>query len=102
MTCNDKLCDFPSDQVFEFKVKGKPALTEKIDSISKAGIVSKTDSTALAATSPSIASPLEEKKDTALPAVTETKPVVNEDVRQLSNWATFLKGFGIGLLALLF
>lgn len=106
MTCNDKMCDPPTDQSFEVKWEGSPASqgtgsTNEIpgkDSLAKAALadtshVSDTASKAMAA-------PL--AGDTLATATSqEVVAPDDDDVRNMSDWKTFIAGFGYGLIALL-
>src|SRR5436190_16775168 len=109
MTCNDKMCDPPTDQPFEVKWEGMPASTEtgstneipKKDSVANAASSAMTDtvpgkdSTSKAAATPPVTDTL----------ATATTPAIispdDSDVRNMSNWKTFIAGFGYGLIALL-
>lgn len=98
MTCNDQMCDPPSDQEFEFVLAGIPAADTvaalpTIDTVSVAsetsGDLKSNDSTAVAITIPGTVESIASSADN------------DEDVRKMSYWQTFLAGFGYGLIALL-
>lgn len=104
MTCDDKSCEPPTDQSFEFKLSGIPATdtiaatgSTKTDSALPQPVVSDTlSATELATTN-------EASADTGLSAsVNAVAPDSDAgDVRFMSYWQTFLAGFGYGLIALL-
>ncbi|MFI5134854.1 MAG: cytochrome c biogenesis protein CcdA [Chitinophagales bacterium] len=99
MTCNDKMCDPPSDHAFELKLKGNVALENSQDTLKKSS-VTVPDSVVKAAAIP----PASSKKDSASASVAPAANNYhdNSDVRKMSALATFLKGFGLGLVALTF
>jgi thiol:disulfide interchange protein len=110
MTCNDNMCDPPSDQAFEFHLEGIPASgkVDDKDSVTTGSSIAppaenKTDTASVAS-----AASVEDttKKNTASSTVASVPSAIDlapdkSDVRTWSYWKTFLAGFGYGLLALL-
>lgn len=107
MTCNDEMCDPPSDHKFTFELKGTPA----VDSTATGTISATRDLTSMpAAAGDSVEGPDSLQAEVAVSAATADTTArtaetgVNtetEDVRTMSYWQTFLAGFGYGLIALL-
>ncbi len=105
MTCDDKSCEPPTDQPFEFKLSSMPAPDTAGATGSAAKEVTSQDtarSDTSGATS-AITSAAVAALDSSLSANAGT---INpdddaEDVRMMSYWQTFLAGFGYGLIALL-
>lgn len=104
MTCDDKSCEPPTDQSFEFKLSGIPAPDTtavtgsiKTDDALPQPVITDTLS------KPETATTAEASADTGVSTpVTAVSPDSDaEDVRFMSYWQTFLAGFGYGLIALL-
>ncbi|MBK9732076.1 MAG: thioredoxin family protein [Chitinophagaceae bacterium] len=104
MTCNDRSCDPPSDQKFEFKLTGTPAIDtvgaamKQIDDRASVGTISKDsipDTTSVGAIS-SVG-----VIDSTMATAQVNTEADEDDVRRMSYWQTFLAGFGYGLIALL-
>lgn len=102
MTCNDRMCDPPSDYIFEYTLSGTPAsmaapadtagktMAPVNDTLVKANqVVAKTDT---------VSKTVVDK----VTAVQKGADIVEGDVRSKGYWATFLAGVLNGLIALLF
>ena len=113
MTCNDRMCDPPSDQAFEFKLKGDISSGQnnnKDTTNYQSSVNTNNDNNALNAvsgsrdTSPAASASADTqvvKANTNNIAATQNSTVDVEDVRSWSYWKTFLAGFGYGLIALM-
>jgi len=87
-TCNDKMCDLRNIQIFEINLKGNAASKNLNHSTASAASVPLSSSV----------------KDSSVAKVgpADGNGQDNSDVRNMSGLATFLKGFGLGLVALTF
>lgn len=103
MTCDDKSCEPPTDQSFEFKLSGIPATDTTATGSTKADgalpqprIIDTLSETEVATTA-------EASADTGHSASVNIVTPDSDagDVRFMSYWQTFLAGFGYGLIALL-
>jgi thiol:disulfide interchange protein DsbD len=103
MTCNDKLCDPPSDYLFKYALSGVPVSeAAPVDTAAKVA-VPMTDTGAAAIKEPARADTV--AAAAAVPADAANQPaneLVDGDVRSKSYWSTFLAGVVNGLIALLF
>lgn len=102
MTCNDKLCDPPSDHNFEIKLKGKPAQSQPDPA--PGTLVPGEDTSAAAVAIPQKVDSDLTKKDTASFSVFQIPelPVTPDDIRNQTYWEVFIAGLLTGFMALLF
>jgi thiol:disulfide interchange protein len=103
MTCNDKLCDPPSDHQFEIKLKAKSPAPSQTDSVQKTMVPAK-DTTASAVAAPQPRDSGLTAKDSAKVLVFQIPalPASPQDIRNETYWEVFMAGFFTGFLALLF
>lgn len=103
MTCNDRMCDMPSDHKFEIKLKGKSPAQSPTDSSQKSLVPAK-DTTVSVVVIPQKSDSGLTKKDSTNSSLFQL-PVLPEspdDIRNQTYWEVFMAGFLTGFLALLF
>ncbi|MCY7408876.1 MAG: thioredoxin family protein [Chitinophagales bacterium] len=98
MTCDDKMCDPPTDVLLEWKVKGT---VKKTDSDSTKSSVTAVDTSTKAENNIGI---IDSSNVTSNSQISSNQDfsVNKDDVRNQSYWSTFVQGFLTGLLALFF
>ncbi|MBA2423098.1 MAG: hypothetical protein H0V61_07720, partial [Chitinophagales bacterium] len=106
MTCNDQLCDPPSDQPFEYALTATPALEEIKSMIDEGADSSPAQVEVRVADSikKSDSSKIESAQRADSNGVITREPAAIgdvSDVRYMNYWQTFVAGFGYGLIALL-
>nr|MBA2407246.1 thioredoxin family protein [Chitinophagales bacterium] len=106
MTCNDQLCDPPSDQSFEYVLSATPATDEiksntgeATDSSAAQVLVKSEDSIRNVDSTKLEPAQVPDKNKVTIPQESPAGDV--SDVRYMSYWQTFVAGFGYGLIALL-
>ncbi|MEO5675327.1 MAG: cytochrome c biogenesis protein CcdA [Chitinophagales bacterium] len=114
MTCNDQLCDPPSDHHFSVKLTKNILIPAPADSTNKS-LLHERDSVSSGSSVPPTAdtnkseaasSKSDSNKNTLNvsipPVVQPLVSLIDDDVRHQTNWQVFIAGFLTGLLALLF
>ncbi len=98
MTCDDKMCDPPTDVLLEWKVKGT---VKKTDSDSTKSSVTSVDTSTKAENNIGINDSSNVTSNSQISS-NQDFSVNKEDVRNQTYWSTFVQGFLTGLLALFF